>query len=334
MLSACSSATDNSFSFYNAEPQAARAYDDGMYGVGMYDYAEYEMTAEAPASMPMEAVEMSFDMGGGSYVEPMPMPEVEPVNDAGDLANRKLIKNANLNVETEEFDALLLGVEERVKNLGGYMENFSVSNNSYYYGGGGNRYGYMTIRIPAVNYDFFMNEIATISHVLSRNESISDVTLQYVDLESHKRVLVTEQERLIELLARAETIEDIILLEERLSNVRYQIERLESQLRTYDNLVDYSTIYLSVSEVRQLTPITDQTAWEQIAAGFKKSISDIGQGFTNFFIGILSASPYLIMYALFILFVFVVVKVLITASRKSKAKRLSIQKEEPNGTKE
>ena len=69
------------------------------------------------------------------------------------------------------------------------------------------------------------------------------MTLQYVDLESHKKALTTEQDRLIELMEQAETVEDIITIEGRLSEVRYQLESMESQLRTYDNKIDYSTVY-------------------------------------------------------------------------------------------
>ena len=66
-------------------------------------------------------------------------------------------------------------------------------------------------------------------------------------------------------MEKAESIEDIITIEQRLSNVRYQIESMEAQLRTYDNKVDYSTVHLDVSEVKELTPVHEETLWERIS---------------------------------------------------------------------
>ena len=53
---------------------------------------------------------------------------------------------------------------------------------------------------------------------------MDDVTLRYVDVDSHKKALETEQERLLALLEKAENVEDIITIENRLSDVRYELE--------------------------------------------------------------------------------------------------------------
>ena len=64
---------------------------------------------------------------------------------------------------------------------------------------------------------------------------MDDVTLRYVDVDSHKKALETEQERLLALLEKAENVEDIITIENRLSDVRYELENYESQIRLLDN---------------------------------------------------------------------------------------------------
>ncbi len=96
-----------------------------------------------------------------------------------------------------------------------------------------------------------------------------------MDLESHKKALVTEQDRLLELMEQAETVEDIITIEGRLSEVRYQIESMESQLRTYDNKVDYSTVYLYINEVRRYSPSEEAGVGERIKSGFLKSLDGV-----------------------------------------------------------
>ena len=70
-------------------------------------------------------------------------------------------------------------------------------------------------------------------------------------LQSHKKALLAEQESLLSMMEQAESIEDIIAINEQLTDVRYQIESMESQLRTYDNQVDYSTVNLYIDEVER-----------------------------------------------------------------------------------
>jgi hypothetical protein len=107
---------------------------------------------------------------------------------------------------------------------------------------------------------------------------------------------LAQQESLLALLEKAETVEDIAYLTEQLAQVRYNIESMESQLRTYDNLVDYATVDLEISEVEIYTPVApvEQTTWEKITTGFKASMDDVISGIKNFFINFLIKSPYLV----------------------------------------
>ena len=67
-----------------------------------------------------------------------------------------------------------------------------------------------------------------------------------------------EQERLFGLLEKTETLEDIVSLESRLSSIRHELQMLETELRTIDNKVDYSTVTIHISEVERLTPTTEE----------------------------------------------------------------------------
>ncbi|NBI91307.1 DUF4349 domain-containing protein [Lachnospiraceae bacterium] len=232
-------------------------------------------------------------------------------------SNRKLIKDVYMDVETGDFDKLLATVEGRVDALGGYIENMNVHNGSGAYGNslkGAN----LTIRIPKDKLGQFVTEVSECSNVVSRSEKTQDVTMEYVDLESHKKALMTEQERLLELLGRADTMEDIITIEERLSQIRYEMESMESQLRTYDNLVDFSTVTLSIKEVEVLTPTREETAWEKMSKGFVASMNGLGRGLKNTFIWFVISLPYLVFWAAFIVGIIFIIR----ATRKRKAKKL------------
>lgn len=234
---------------------------------------------------------------------------------------RKLIRNVDLQVETEEFDDLLSTISRKTESLSGYIEESYTYNGSTYYGRG-NRSASLTIRIPADRLDDFLSEISEVSNVISRNESVTDVTLQYVDMESHKKALLAEQERLLELIDQAENIEDIITIESRLSEVRYQLESMESQLRTMDNQVSYSTIYLSIEEVKQYTPVAEQSIGEKIVTGFTGSLKDVGVGLMNFVIGIIINLPYLVLWAVIILIVVLIIRAVIRRKRNGKQREI------------
>ena len=244
------------------------------------------------------------------------------------LAGRKLIKTVNLNVETEEYDILMPALEQKVASLGGYIEDMSSYNrgNNYssdYIGTKYLRYASMTIRIPKENLDTFLSTVAEQSNIVSRSESVTDVTLQYVDLESHKRALLAEQDRLLELMQQAETVEDIITIEGRLSEVRYQLESMESQLRTFDNKIDYSTIYLSIDEVEQYTP-TDQTSvGQRISSGFMESLRGVGRGISNFAIWFVIHLPYIVVWAVIIVVIVLIVRAVCKAIARRRLKKES-----------
>ena len=222
--------------------------------------------------------------------------------------DRKLIKTVNMDVETREYDKLLSTVENKVSELGGYIESLDAYNGSTYYGYRATRNSNLTIRIPKDNLDDFLNMVSDLGNVTNRSENVQDVTLTYVDLESHRDVLQTEQERLLQLLEQAESVEDIITIEQRLSDVRYQLESMESQLRSYDNQVDYSTVYLYINEVEAYTPVEEETAWERISTGFVDSLKSIGEGIKEAAIWFVIHIPYLVIWAIVIVIIILILK--------------------------
>lgn len=315
LLTGCGSAdkmtTESAYDggYYDMQSNGAYATDD-IYG---YDNA-------APAEAPEMVADAEFDMAAEESGSASGSAESPRIQDT----SRKLIKNVNMEVETEEFDTLLNKVEQKVNGLGGYVESSYTYNGSSYYGSN-SRNASMTIRIPAEKLDDFLSEVSESSNVISRNESVTDVTLQYVDMESHKKVLLAEQDRLLELMEQVETIEDIITLESRLSEVRYQIESMESQLRTYDNQISYSTIYLEINEVTKLTPVKEQSTWEKISTGFVDSLYGVGKGILNFIIRFIISLPYLVVWAVVIFVIVLIVKLIIKLTKKRKEKKRQLQ---------
>ncbi len=276
------------------------------------------------------------ESGGGIYeMKAVETPEEEAaLEEDGQTVNdqrRKLIKTVDMDVETKNFDALIAHVEKQVEALGGYVESSDVYNGSYT-SDYRSRNARITARIPAERLDDFVADVAEQSNITSKNESVEDVTLQYVDLESHKRALQTEQESLLSMLENAETIEDILAINSQLTDVRYQLDSMESQLRTYDNKINYSTVHLYVDEVEQYVPYVAQTPWERISQGFTENLYKVGNGIANFFIELIIALPIIAVAAVIIGAVIAILFVTIRRSEKKARERREKQGTPSAGT--
>ncbi len=224
------------------------------------------------------------------------------------LDNRKLIKTVDMTVETKEFDVLLETLETKVIQMGGYIENLETYNGSAYSGYRNKRNANLTIRIPQNSLSAFLEEVGSISNIIRRTENVQDITLTYVDLESHKMVLEAERDRLIELIDQAQELEDILTIEGRLTEVRYQLESMESKLRTYDNKINYSTITLNVNEVLELTPVEEETTWQRMTGGFVESLKKVGHGLAEFFIWFFVSIPYFVVWGTVIVLIIFLIK--------------------------
>ena len=249
------------------------------------------MKQEAPMEAP-EAV-MDQEAGGGLLYGTTE----ESASTAA--ADQKLIKRVNIDSETEDLESLLPQITNKVGELGGYIEHQELYNGSAY-SSSRRRNVNMTIRIPADRLGEFTAQIEGASNVVNYSESAEDVTLQYVDTESRITALEVEQERLLELLSKADNMSDLLEIEARLTDVRYELESYSSQLRTLENKVSYATVYLYINQVKVYTEVEPQTVWQRIGSGFSENLTDIGEDLTNFFVWIVTFSPQLIFWAVVI----------------------------------
>ena len=269
-----------------------------MLAAGCGASAKYESAASAPMAADMameeavaeEAYEMEAPAAGAATSS-----EVSQTVQVG----RKLIRTFDMNIETKEFDEVMAGIQAKVQELGGYIEQSSLDGGSAYYSHY-NRYSDMTVRVPSDKLDGFVENVKESANVTYISESTEDITLKYVDTESRKIALETERDRLLELLERAETVEDIITIEGRLSEVRYQLESYASQLRTYDNLVDYSTVHIGIREVDRETKVEPKTFWEEVTEEFGDNLYGIERDCKRFAIWFLGSTPYLLIWAVVI----------------------------------
>ena len=296
------------------------------------------LTACGAASEPM-----AMDGANGAYItEAMEAPMEEVVEEeyfseesgissaSGNTPalpeGQKIITTMDITAQTEDMDPLLENINAKIAQLGGYMEAQEIYNGSSYEN---YRYrnAYLTIRIPAKDLDSFVAMVEENANVVRQSTSTENVTLTYVGVQSRIEALETEQERLLELLAKAENMEDLLLIESRLTEVQAELEEYTSRLRVLDNKIDYSTIHLDLEEVKEYTPVEEEpeTVWQRIGKGLSKNIKNIGKGFVNFFVWLVVALPYLVIVGVI---AFAVIWVIRKASKK-KAKKNPPKPETP-----
>lgn len=291
------------------------------------------LTGCGGASMKGEMMENGF---AEAPMEPGYAPEYDGVYDSeygsgasdgsanAGVPNQKLIRTMDLETETNDLDKLMADLDAKIAALNGYVENKSVRNGS---SSATRRYRYanLVIRIPVAQLDSFVDHVKDATNIVNYTEKADDITLSYVATQSRITALETEQTRLLELLAKAEDMSDLLQIEKRLTEVRTELEKVTSQLRLYDNWVDYGTVNLSVTEVQEFTVVEEEeTVWQRIASGLKENWEDLCETMTNLFVFVVTSLPLLLPVGVAALITFLVVK--LVNRKTAKAKK---QQEEP-----
>ena len=209
--------------------------------------------------------------------------------------NQKLIRRIYINTETEDLDALMTQAEQRIAQLGGYVESRQINNGSSTYKR--SRNAELTVRIPADQLDQFVTHVTDASNITSLRETTEDVTLSYVATESRIAALETQEARLLELLAKAETMSDLLEIESKLTDVRTELSQVKSTLKIYDNQITYGTIYLSISEVKEFTETEEPEGFfGRIGKGFVSSLTGLWKMIQELVILLIANLPYLVFF--------------------------------------
>ena len=288
------------------------AYEKAMYSMATADMA-YEENGFAPAAAAMSAARAA---GADTGAESADAPEENP---------EKIIYSSDVTVETTDFDAALGQVSELVDRFGGWVESSSINGANYYdvsRGRSTTRSASYTLRIPSARFEELMGSLTDLGNVPYTHVYTENVTAQYYDVQARLTAYETQEARLLEMMEKAESVEDIITIEERLSELRYQIESLQSTLRNWDRRVSYSSVYLQLNEVKEYTPDTPVriSFGERLSRAFRGGLSGLGDFFEGALLWLVEALPTLIVLAVLAV---VLIAVGRSVRRKRKAKRAS-----------
>ena len=302
LLSGCGSAGSSVGQSFMGDSYSTSAQSKGAsnavagWSAESYDreYASDEMYEEAPAAKPSGVTTGSDD----TFNEWIP-------------ENLKVIYTGSISLESTEYDTAVSDLKKIVSDNKGWFESTYTDTTGSY-----RRVNY-TVRVPAENFYVFCDQVGTVCQVSSLEQSAEDISEMYYDTEARLATQQTKLERLQKLLEEADTMETIIQLESSISQTEYDIERLTGSLRKYDSLVSYSTVYISLREVYQVTPVEEpvHTFGERFAQAVKHGSEKFVRGAQNLLLAIADS------WTGWLIFVIIVVAVVLIIRRGVKAGR-------------
>ena len=288
--------------------------------------------AEAPMEESVEAQEAKADGSAFSTTANDVTEDAAPEADVADAAS-KIIYSANLQAQTTDFDAAIAALDKQITAFGGFIERSDISGDTQYNSDGTtsvvNRWADYTIRVPAAKFEEFLRQTEGLGNVTSVSRYAENVTSQYTDYEARLSSLRTQEERLLAMLEKSEDVESLIALEQRLSDVRYELESIERNLRNLDLQISYSTVNLYLEEVEIYTPTVSvqRTFSEKLSDAFSDGWTGFVRGLQYFCLGLASSLPGLVLFVLIVLAIFLIVrKILRTVKQRRAAKEAAEKK--------
>ena len=278
-------------------------------------YEKSAVEAEAPADAGFGKTNDAIYDDDGDYIEEAPEPDVESPEELSE----KLIYNVYASVFVEDVEAAVKTITDKVKSLGGYI---SYSNS---YNSNGYVYANVELRIPAENLSALEEYTSSIGEVEERTMSTDNITESYYDIKTRLEVAEAQEEQYIKILEDAKTTEDVLLVMERLDQVRATIESYKGRIRLWDSLVDYSTVTYNIRPIPTLDTDTDDSprlikldeTWRAMKRGFNNSIIAVA----NFFSFLLRALAILAIPLVICGVIAVVVIIIVKSAKKRKKEK-------------
>ena len=280
--------------------------------------------SETNSSAATAGPEMGYESAGAVRDEGVTA-ETEEAGGLGGLSNpdlpetdRKLTYSASFDINTKQYDADYAKINAELSAVGGYVANEESSAYSSETGKNYGRNSYLSLRVPVDSLNAFMDSLSGIGEVVSRHKSTDDLTSQYYDTDARIEMLNMRRDRLMGYLASATKAEDIVAFEQELSDVLYELDQLQGTKRQMDQLIDYATVDVTLTEL--ITPETigadGQPLGDRASDAFSMSMTGVGEFMENFAIFWAAALPVIILLAIFAAVIYAVIRLILWLRKK------------------
>jgi hypothetical protein len=239
-------------------------------GKGLGSYGMAPSISESGLDIAIEEVGMKRAAGDSAEMATaIPIPEGLLADEEFIDAEQRIIKNGNITAKVDNAEETAKNISELATRYEGFVQSSNIYESST-----GAKSGTIIIRIPVAKFEAAFSEIKTFAtQVVSESVSGQDVTEEYIDIQSRIKNKRAEEEQYLDILNQADTVEDILMVTERLNWVRQEIERLEGRLNYLENLTDMSTITTFISEEEKIQiPVEKWRPIETIRIAFRAMI--------------------------------------------------------------
>lgn len=236
---------------------------------------------------------------------------------------RKIIKTYRIRMETLEYDVAAALITSAAESFGGYIseatqEGVSSTSSSYT-----TRSATYTVRVPAESADAYIEHISGDCNVLSSSLATQDVTDSYYGYQARLDSLIVQEERLTAMMEKAQTLSELLTLEDKLSDVRAEINGINSSLQLMDKSVTYSYVYVTLKEVKEYQEPEAESYLSRLGASFVGAFESFVTVVGEIFIAFVWMLPYLLIAA-----VIAVIVIVCTKKRKDKKNKTDIEKKD------
>ncbi len=271
------------------------APDEYLEAEEYYPAEDYAMEAEAPRAADPEIISVNGKAGA-------------------QISLRHVILTGSIELAIKDTREAIKEIREIVADFGGIV----YSSNIYEVKEG--QYGArMTLRVPQKNFDQVMDHLETKGKASNVQTGMEDVTMQYIDLDSRLKNQKAQEERLIEILDMAETVEEVLEIERELYRVRGEIEYMTAQFTQLQDRIAFATINLTMREEAIQTEVISPGAFENFGVRIKEtlvgSINFVLNALSFIIIAIAALLPVMILLGIIAL---IIILILRRATRRKK----------------
>lgn len=259
---------------------------------------------EAPPQISQESKDMDKTIAPKTDVSSSKTQEVNYKQQSQDNTyntqdKRMIIRSGTMSMEVESFDDTEANIKNIVNNYNGYLTNSTSKINTE-----GKKQGSITIRVSSEKFDAMIADLSKVGKVMNQNISGKDVTEEYMDAEARLKTQRELESRLLKILAeKTARLTDLVEVEQKLANVRENIEKTEGRMRYLRDQASFSTLTVSIYEPSMLNTSTGGGFFYELGQAVKKGLS----GFTKVLAGIITVIiallPLIILVFLIVYFV-------------------------------
>ncbi len=227
----------------------------------------------------------------------------------------KMIYTVNISAESKEFDKAVSTLQANATAAGGYLQSSNIQNNY-------SKRATLVFRIPSEKLNSFVASIGDACNITSQSSNADNVTEKYIDLEARLSTLKTQEERLLNMLLSAKDLQYLIELEDKLSDVRYEIEKYTASMRTLESQIAYSTVTMTLNEVVTYTEPEPENYFSRLFSAMGDGFGEFVEVLADFSIGIAYMLPWLVIIG-------VITAIVVIFTKRSNKKYREQHKDDP-----